>query len=87
MTRQYNPLVPSQFARHFGNYNHFKGSIKNILTNFKGVLMIIIYIFQLIYYEDITSMGKMIGRKGERRCKALWFYEMENMLFLQFYCD
>jgi hypothetical protein len=30
-------------------------------------------------------MGEMKRRKGERHCRALWFYEMENMFFLQIY--
>jgi hypothetical protein len=29
----------------------------------------------------ITSIGVMKGRKGERNCRASWFYEMEEMFF------
>ncbi len=78
--------MASRFARQLRNYNHFVGNIKYISTNLKGVLMVIIYMFMLIYWGEIPIIGVMRGRKGERHCKTLWFYEMEKIFFFQFCC-
>ncbi len=78
--------MASQFARQLRNYNHFVRSIKYISTDLKGVLMVIIHMFMLIYQGEITIIGVMRGRKGERHCKTTWFYEMEKIFFLQFCC-
>jgi hypothetical protein len=48
--------------------------------------MLITYMFLLIYHREIASIGVMRGKKEEKHCKTLWFYEMEEMLFLQFCC-
>ncbi len=78
--------MASRFARQLSNYNHSARSIKYISTNLKGVLRVIICMLLLIYYKEIVSLGVMRGRKGERHCRALWFYVMEKMFLLQLCC-
>jgi hypothetical protein len=34
---------------------------------------------------EIVSLGVMRRRKGEKHCRASWFYVMEEMFFLQLF--
>jgi hypothetical protein len=46
------------------------------LIDFKGVLVIIDGMFQLIFLERIGSLGELRRRKEEKHCKVSWFYGM-----------